>query len=116
MKTRELLKLDDKTMADAIQSMKVKECEKHAINYSRMLGVSHDRAIMAAVHAAFISDQDEHVSMRVHKAVSKMAKEESDCEEAEAMILSALYLMLVYKKTNGFQLMDTLSSVLKENF
>ncbi|MBM7455387.1 hypothetical protein HNR62_001247 [Oceanisphaera litoralis] len=114
MKTRELLKLDEKAMAEAIQSMKTKECEKHARNYSKLLGVNYDRALMTAVHAAFISDQDEHVSMRVHTAVSKIAKEESDCEEAEAIVLSALCLMFVYKKTNGFKLMDTLASVLKE--
>ena len=59
MKTRDLLKLPDLKLAQAISTMKGKECEKHARNYTKILGIEFEEAIMHATHAAMFSQNDE---------------------------------------------------------
>ena len=114
MKTRELLKLQGEEMANAIKSMKVKECEKHARKYSKVLGIEFDKAVMCTVYAALKSEEDAHVSKRVHTNIWELAKNESNCTEPEAEILSVLMLMYIYKKTNGFEILETLMSAVAQ--
>lgn len=49
--------------------MKGKECEKHARNYTKILGIDFDKAIMYATHAAMFSQSDEPVKLRTYKAI-----------------------------------------------
>ncbi|WP_299730080.1 hypothetical protein [uncultured Endozoicomonas sp.] len=103
MKTRDLLKLPDAKLAAAISTMKSKECEKHLRNYTKILGIEFEMAIMQATHAAMFSDSDEPVKLRTYKAVVDLVRSETEYGEKEAVILAALLLAHISKKIDKVQ-------------
>lgn len=111
MKTHERLKLDNDDLAQAIKTMKCKECEKHARKIADKLGVDYYKALHSAVHGIILSNEDAHVAQRVHSCVWEFVQKESNCIESKAEILSALLLMQIYKRTNNFK---TISEIEKE--
>ncbi|WP_422445521.1 MULTISPECIES: hypothetical protein [unclassified Endozoicomonas] len=103
MKTRDLLKLPDLKLAQAISTMKGKECEKHARNYTKILGIEFEKAIMHATHAAMFSQSDEPVKLRTYKAIVDLVDSDTEYGEREAAILAALLLAHISKKMNRVQ-------------
>ena len=103
MKTRDLLKLPDLKLAQAISTMKGKECEKHARNYTKILGIEFEKAIMHATHAAMFSQSDEPVKLRTYKAMVDLVASDTEYGEREAAILAALLLAHISKKMNQVQ-------------
>ncbi len=100
MKTRDLLKLPDVKLAQAINTMKAKEHEKHARNYTKILGVDFDDAILTATYAVMFSGSDEPVKLRLYKAVVDFVKSETQHGEREAAILSVLLLAHIGNRMN----------------
>ncbi|WP_163369596.1 hypothetical protein [Endozoicomonas acroporae] len=103
MKTRDLLKLPDLKLAQAISTMKGKECEKHARNYTKILGIEFDKAIIHATHAAMFSQSDEPVKLRTYKAMVDLVDSDTEYGEREATILAALLLAHISKKMDRVQ-------------
>ncbi|WP_448215405.1 hypothetical protein [Endozoicomonas sp. 2B-B] len=103
MKTRDLLKLPDLKLAQAINTMKGKECEKHARNYTRILGVEFDKAVMHATYAAMFSQSDEPVDLRTYKAIVDLVDSDTEYGEKEATILTALLLAHINQKMKRVQ-------------
>lgn len=111
MKTTELLKLSDTDLASSIMKMKLKECEKHAKNYSKRLNLEFDKLIIIGTNAAFFSSAPGHVSLRVQEDITEYCKSLENMSEDQIGIISALILMLIYKKTNGFDMAATLANI-----
>ena len=107
MKTRDLLKLPDLKLAQAISTMKGKECEKHARNYTKILGIEFEKAIMHATHAAMFSQSDEPVKLRTYKAIVDLVASDTEYGEREATILTALLLAHISKKMDLVQSLVT---------
>lgn len=115
MKTRDLLKLPDLKLAHAISTMKGKECEKHARNYSKILGIEFDKAVMHATYAAMFSESDEPIKLRTYKAMVDLVDSDTEYGEREATILAALLLAHINKKMGLVQsiVAQTQSSVMR---
>ncbi|MGB5444385.1 MAG: hypothetical protein WBM99_02670 [Psychromonas sp.] len=113
MKTTELLKLSDADMASSIMKMKLKECDKHTKNYAKRLNLDFDKLIIIGTNAVFFSSAQEHVSLRVQADITEYSESIEDHSEDQIGIMSALILMLIYKKTNGFDMAATLANLSK---
>ena len=113
MKTTELLKLPDVEMASSIKKMKLKECEKHTRNYSKRLNLDFEKLIMIGTKAVFFDADEKHVSLRVHSAIVEFCDSTEGCTEKAIEIMSALVLMMIHKKTNGFDMQSTLAGLSK---
>ncbi len=113
MKTTELLKLPGLEIISSIKKMKLKECEKHTRNYSRRLNLDFEKLIMIGTKAVFFDADEKHVSLRVHSAIVEFCNSKEGCTEKAIEIMSALVLMMIYKKTNGFDMSSTLASLSK---
>ncbi|MGO1246832.1 MAG: hypothetical protein ACTHY5_03380 [Oceanisphaera sp.] len=113
MKTNELLKLSDADMVSSIKKMKLKECEKHTRNYSKRLNLDFDKLIISGTNAVFFDSDERHVSLRVHSAIVQFCDSVGCYSEKEVEIMSALVLMMIHKRTNGFDMASTLSSLSK---
>lgn len=113
MKTTELLKLSDIEMVSSIKKMKLKECEKHTRNYSKRLNLDFEKLIVIGTKAVFFDSDERHVSLRVHSAIVQFCNSIGSCTEKEVEIMSALVLMIIHKKTNGFDMSSILSSLSK---
>lgn len=103
MKTHDLLKLPDLKLAQAISTMKSKECEKHARNYTKILGIEFEKAIIHATHAAMFSQSDEPIKLRTYKAIVDLVDSDTEHGEREATILTALLLAYISKKMDRVQ-------------
>jgi len=103
MKTRDLLKLPDLKLAQAIRTMKGKECEKHARNYTKILGMDFDKAIITATGAAMFSQSDEPIKLRTYKAIVDLVDSDTEYGEREATILTALLLTHISKRMDRVQ-------------
>lgn len=100
MKTRDLLSLSDVKFAQAVNTMKAKECEKHARNYAKILGIDFEDVILTATHAVMFSASDEPVKLRLYKAVNEFVKSETEHGDREATILCALLLVHIGNRLN----------------
>ena len=87
MKTRDLLRLPDLKLAQAISTMKGKEREKHARNHTKILGVNFYKAIITATHTAMLSQSDEPIKLRTYKAIVDLVDSDTEYGERERRFL-----------------------------
>ncbi|WP_163388186.1 hypothetical protein, partial [Endozoicomonas acroporae] len=76
---------------------------KHARNYTKILGIEFDKAIIHATHAAMFSQSDEPVKLRTYKAMVDLVDSDTEYGEREATILAALLLAHISKKMDRVQ-------------